>query len=305
MLLRAFEALRGHVAGAADDRRRLGAGGRPAAGRARGRDGARARVSDAEKRAALERADVLAAPSLGGESFGMVLTEALRGRHAGRRLRHRRLPRRGARRRRRRCSCRAATRPRWPRRCATLALDPERTAGSATAAGARRADRYAWPKVAARGRLRLRGRARGAEARQAPPSARRCAIGVALRRPRPAPAGAAAAVARAGARDRAARRACCCGAALILVAALGAIGGSYLAMERIGVDRVAHTLVTSSPSWVRVGLGADVRLDGLPRRLLGRDPEGGAARGTAALHRRLAGHRRRRADVGDAARAAR
>src|SRR3954470_3412206 len=34
------------------------------------------RVGDAEKHAALERADVLCAPSLGGESFGMVLTEA-------------------------------------------------------------------------------------------------------------------------------------------------------------------------------------------------------------------------------------
>ena len=33
-------------------------------------------VGDAEKRAALADADVLAAPSLGGESFGMVLTEA-------------------------------------------------------------------------------------------------------------------------------------------------------------------------------------------------------------------------------------
>ena len=34
------------------------------------------RVDDAEKQRVLERADVLCAPSLGGESFGMVLTEA-------------------------------------------------------------------------------------------------------------------------------------------------------------------------------------------------------------------------------------
>jgi phosphatidyl-myo-inositol alpha-mannosyltransferase len=34
------------------------------------------KVDDETKRAELERADVLCAPSLGGESFGMVLTEA-------------------------------------------------------------------------------------------------------------------------------------------------------------------------------------------------------------------------------------
>jgi phosphatidylinositol alpha-mannosyltransferase len=38
------------------------------------------------------------------------------------------------------------------------------------------------------------------------------------------------------------------------VAALTAAGGSYLALDRIGIDQVAHTLVTSSPSWVVIGL---------------------------------------------------
>ena len=36
----------------------------------------RGKVDDDDKRRALEEADVLCAPSLGGESFGMVLTEA-------------------------------------------------------------------------------------------------------------------------------------------------------------------------------------------------------------------------------------
>src|SRR3954453_18567226 len=75
VLLRAFEALREHVpvellvVGAGEDDvapLMLDAGGVRALGK----------VSDERKHAALASADLLIAPSLGGESFGMVLTEA-------------------------------------------------------------------------------------------------------------------------------------------------------------------------------------------------------------------------------------
>src|SRR3954467_9739796 len=75
VLLRAFEALREHVPvellviGAGEDDvapLMLDAGGVRALGK----------VSDERKHAALASADLLVAPSLGGESFGMVLTEA-------------------------------------------------------------------------------------------------------------------------------------------------------------------------------------------------------------------------------------
>ena len=161
------------------------------------------RVSDAEKRAALERADVLAAPSLGGESFGMVLTEGFA---AGTPVVASDIP-----------GYRDVVRDGVdgllvPRGDATalaetlrdLALAPERTAALGAAASAS-AERYAWPKVAAQ----VVAAYEDARAVPQPATVRRARRGAdrpALRRPRAAPPRAAAAVAGAGADDRAPRR---------------------------------------------------------------------------------------------------
>ena len=208
------------------------------------------RVSDAEKRAALQAADVLAAPSLGGESFGMVLTEgfaagtpALASDIAG----YRDVVRDGV------------DGLLFPRGDATalaealrdLALDPARTAalGAAAAAGA---ERYAWPKVAAQV-ADAYGEARAVP--QPEGAVERAAVRIGVRSAdlgprRPAQRLPSLEPALATARRTAAplRR------AAIALAALGAAVGAYLALERIGLDRVAHTLVTSSPTWVLVGL---------------------------------------------------
>jgi phosphatidylinositol alpha-mannosyltransferase len=73
--LRAFEALREHVPATLEI---VGAGPEQIAGLLLEPSGVHAygTVSDAEKTAILRSADLLLAPSLGGESFGMVLTEA-------------------------------------------------------------------------------------------------------------------------------------------------------------------------------------------------------------------------------------
>jgi phosphatidylinositol alpha-mannosyltransferase len=75
VLLRAFEALREHVPA---ELTVVGASQEEIAPMLLDDQGIRAlgKVDEAEKLAALAHADVLCAPSLGGESFGMVLTEA-------------------------------------------------------------------------------------------------------------------------------------------------------------------------------------------------------------------------------------
>jgi len=249
ILVRAFEALRGHVAAQLTI---VGASEPEVAPLLVDRTGVTVlgRVSDGEKRAALARADVLAAPSLGGESFGMVLTEGFAAGTpvvasdiAG----YRDVVRDGV------------DGLLVPRGDATalaetlrdLALAPERTAALGLAAGAG-AERYAWPRVAeqvvsayedARAVPRPEGPAERAAVRIGLRSAdlgpRRPARRLPSLEPAPSTARRAGALMRRGA---------------IALAALGAAGGSYLALERIGLDRVAHTLVTSSPVWVLVGL---------------------------------------------------
>ena len=105
------------------------------------------RVDDAAKERALRAADVLCAPSLGGESFGMVLTEAFA---AGTPVVASDIA--GYRdvvsaRRATGCSSRAATRRRWPRRCATSRWTRRASTRWRPTRG-ESAERYAWPRIA-------------------------------------------------------------------------------------------------------------------------------------------------------------
>ena len=210
------------------------------------------KCSDADKRRVLERADMLCAPSLGGESFGMVLTEAF-----------------------------AAGTPvvasdiagyrdvvsdgidgvLVPRGDATalaevlrdLALDRGRRESLAAAASSS-AQRYAWPRVAAD----VLGAYEDAIAMPAPAGSRAAvrlgwapADGVkvpAARLPtlEPLPQ-AAGGAARPGA--RLVRR------AAVGVAALFAVVLASFALQRIGVQRIGEAMLAATPTWVLVGLG--------------------------------------------------
>ena len=241
------------------------------------------RVDDEEKSRVLREADVLCAPSLGGESFGMVLTEAfaqgtpvVASDIAGYRdvVRDGRdgvlVPRgdaialaetlRGAR-----------ARARAPAR-AMGAAAAEHARALRLAAGRRRGprrlragDRRARPRAGERSAddARASRPASGAHgARRAPP-ARAAAPGLARARARRR--------ARAGARRR-------CAAALVAARRRRRHRAHARRAARIGVDRIAESLLRSSPSWVLAALGADVRVDGAARDRVARDPARRAAR---------------------------
>jgi phosphatidylinositol alpha-mannosyltransferase len=228
------------------------------------------KVSDERKRQALVEADVLCAPSLGGESFGMVLTEAFAAGTpvvasdiAG----YRDVVRDGV---------DGVLVP--PGHAAELAealrdlwLEPRRRAAMARAARDRAA-RYAWPRVAAEvlevyeqsravaapasrlrraavqiGALPADGLPRAPARRLPRLDAGRAAEPSAPASPAPEAREPAPSFRRPGL--ALARR-----AALALAALAGLVLG-VLALRRIGVENVGRTLLDSSPTWVLVGLG--------------------------------------------------
>jgi phosphatidylinositol alpha-mannosyltransferase len=250
VLLRAFEALRGAgvdarltVAGATDEEVApllLDTDGVEVAGR----------VSEEEKWRLLGAADLLCAPSLGGESFGMVLTEAfasstpvVASRIAGYRnvVRSRQdgllVPPGDA------VELGEALRD--------LALDPERRQRMASSAR-ERAERFAWPQVTGEVAEVYE------EALAQPQPERRAARVASAVGARPAESGPRLRPRRLatlepkdspGGRGRAARLA---RRGAVVAGAVAGIGLTALALERIGLEPIGRSLLAATPMWVLV-----------------------------------------------------
>jgi phosphatidyl-myo-inositol alpha-mannosyltransferase len=250
VLLRAFEALREHIPATLEV---IGADEEEVAPLLL--DGAHGvtvlgKVDDEAKHAALQRADVLSAPSLGGESFGMVLTEAFAAgtpvvasdiagyrdvvRNGDDGILHQR-----------------GNATELAEALQELYYEPQRRLKMARAAR-ERAERFAWPRVAeevlqayedARAMPAIEGGLRGFGARHGfvPADGKRVAP---QRLPRLETDPTAAKPAVAAARK----------IGLIVLAVLG-VGLAAMALERIGVHRIVLSLLQSSPVWVVVGLG--------------------------------------------------
>jgi phosphatidylinositol alpha-mannosyltransferase len=204
------------------------------------------RVDDAVKEAALRAADVLCAPSLGGESFGMVLTEAF-----------------------------AAGTPvvasdiagyrdvvsdgvdgiLVPRGDATalaetlrdLALDPARNSRLAVGA-ASSASRYAWPRVAA-SVAEAYADARAVPAPVGP--VQRAAVRVGAL---PADLKPRVPARRLPSLDPVPKRRTALRRAAMGLGGLTVALGAVLAVQHIGLSRIGDALVRSSPPWVLFGL---------------------------------------------------
>ena len=251
VLLRAFEALRSAgvparltVAGATPEEVEpvlMDAEGVHVAGR----------VSDDEKWRLLGQADLLCAPSLGGESFGMVLTEAFASHTpvvasdiVGYRdvVRHgydgllvpARRPRRA-----RRGAARAGAGPRPPR--------PHGRGARASAP-----ERFSWPHVAEEVTEAYEDAIELPEPATRPQAvARRLGLAAADGEPVVRPRRIASIepkVPRTGRRRaaRVARR------AAVIGAAVGGVGLAALAVQHIGIESIGRAVVASSPVWILV-----------------------------------------------------
>lgn len=214
------------------------------------------RVTDEEKLHRLREADVLCAPSLGGESFGMVLTEAfaqgtpvVASDIAG----YRDVVRQGA----NGLLVPTGDPTALAEELRDLAIDPARRAAMASQAAAD-AERYAWPRVA--GEIAavydeaIEARARAADRtpreRVAARLGRVSADGSAsvpatrLASIEPVPSGG----------QRRARYVAHARRAGLAVAIAGGAALTAIALKRIGVDRVGASLLGSSPAWVIAAL---------------------------------------------------
>jgi phosphatidylinositol alpha-mannosyltransferase len=251
VLLRAFEALREQVPATLT---LVGAGAEEIRTMLLDDRGVRAlgKVSDERKAYELARAHVLCAPSLSGESFGMVLTEGFAASTpvvasdiAG----YRDVVRDGV--------DGVLVPPDDPLALAEalrgLALDRERRAAMARRAR-ERAERFAWPRVAAEV---LDCYEQATSVGRAPTRLHRAAVRHGLApadlRPR-APARRLPSLQPAPAR-RASRAFALIGRLTLLIASLLGAGLAFLALERIGLARVLESLVASSPGLVAVGVG--------------------------------------------------
>ena len=300
LLLRAFEALREHIPTELTVIGPSPRGARAAAARP-DRRAVLGKVDDEAKRDELEAADVLCAPSLGGESFGMVLTEAfaagtpvVASNIAG----YRDVVRDGV--------DGVLVPPADPQALAEALRDlyeePARRAEMARDAAAD-VQRFAWPRVAAE--------VMGAyEDAIATPAARRarCSAppsGSASAQPTSSPTRRARRLPSLEPKTPAGKRA----GAVAIAAPRGRSRWSRSAAPCSRCWRCRRSAWTaspprcsrSSPTFVLLGLGGDVRVDGPARVLLVRDPACRAAARAGEVVRRRSGNVHRRPDVIDIA----
>lgn len=253
VLLAAFEALREHVPATLT---LVGAGPEQVAPLLLDERGVSAlgKVSEAQKAAALAEADVLCAPSLRGESFGMVLTEAFAASTpviASDITGYRDVVRDGL--------DGVLVPPGDPIALAealrAIALDPQRRARMAEQARAR-AQRFAWPQVAAEVVQSYEQAISVAEPqRRAQRFAVRSGLASADLLPK-IPPRRLPSLEPAPRRSRA-RRAIQVGAKLALLAAGAAlVAFALIVLQRAGVAKVIASIVSSQPGLVAAGMAA-------------------------------------------------